>query len=268
MATAMVMQMRRNVGFMFRESGQAMERLGMSMMGDYSYMEPLSRHRKVMGVHDTHPIVGGDVFVAPNASVIGDVTLGSGSSVWYGAILRGDSNSISVGEGTAVQDKVLVHVGPSGPASEKLPAVIGSKVTVGQGAVLHSCTVHDEAIIGIGAHVLDGATVEKHGMLGAGSILAPGATIKAGEFWSGMPAKMVQKVDKATIDYYLEKVEENTKLAAVHMAEHEKPLDVLEAEKEARRAQSELSDEYAAQMGIRSQLDQAGQSRSSRSVAV
>ena len=84
-----------------------------------------------MGVHDTYPIVGSDVFVAPNASVIGDVTLGSGSSVWYGAILRGDSNSISVGEGTAVQDKVLVHVGPSGPASEKLPAVIGSKVTVG-----------------------------------------------------------------------------------------------------------------------------------------
>lgn len=133
---------------------------------------------------------------------------------------------------------------------------------------MHSCTVHDEAIIGIGAHVLDGATVEKHGMLGAGSILAPGATIKAGEFWSGMPAKMVQKVDKATIDYYLEKVEENAKLAAVHMAEHEKPLDVLEAEKEARRARSELSDEYAAQMGIRSQLDQAGQERSSRSVAL
>ena len=71
---------------------------------------------------------------------------------------------------------------------------------------------------------MDGATVEKHGMLGAGSILAPGATIKAGEFWSGMPAKMVQKVDTATIDYYLEKVEENAKLATVHMAEHEKPL--------------------------------------------
>ena len=128
--------------------------------------------------------------------------------------------------------------------------------------------MHDEAIIGIGAHVLDGAIVEKHGMLGAGSILAPGATIKAGEFWSGMPAKMVQKVDTATIEYYLEKAEENTKLASVHMAEHAKPLDVLEAEKDSRRQQSELSDEYAAQMGIRGQLDQAGQTRSSRSVVL
>jgi len=103
-----------------------------------------------------------------------------------------------------VQDRALVHVGASGPASERRPAVIGSRVTVGkapnplnglrrparadaaprltgQGAVLHSCDVHDEAVIGIGSHVLDGATVEKHGMLGAGSILAPGATIKAGE---------------------------------------------------------------------------------------
>ena len=100
-----------------------------------------------------------------------------------------------------MQDRALVHVGASGPASERRPAVIGSRVTVGkapnplnglpladaaprltgQGAVLHSCDVHDEAVIGIGSHVLDGATVEKHGMLGAGSILAPGATIKAGE---------------------------------------------------------------------------------------
>ena len=116
--------------------------------------------------------------------------------------------------------------------------------------------------------MLDGATVEKHGMLGAGSILAPGATIKAGEFWSGMPAKMVQKVDTATIEYYLEKAEENAKLASVHMAEHSKPLDVLEAEKDSRRQQSELSDEYAAQMGIRGQLDAAGQKRSSRSVVL
>ena len=176
-------------------------------------------------------------------------------------------NSISIGEGTAVQDRVLVNVGATGPASEKRPAIIGSRVTVGQGSVLHACTVHDEAVIGIGAHVLDGATVEKHGILSAGSILAPGATIKSGELWSGMPAQLVSKVEPSLIEYYLEKSEENVKLASVHAAEHAKTLDVLEAEKEARAQTASLSDEYAAQTGIRAQLDSEGQARTSRDAA-
>jgi carbonic anhydrase/acetyltransferase-like protein (isoleucine patch superfamily) len=181
-----------------------------------------------MSVYDTMPILGAGAFVAPNASVIGDVQLGAGSSVWYGAVLRGasgllaappppstpacrrplqssvaamgssrwarphtpgagsccgagDVNSISVGDATALHDRVLVSVGATGPASEKRPAVIGSRVSVGQGAILHACTIHDEASVGAGAHVLDGATIEKHGALEAGAVLAPGATIKSGE---------------------------------------------------------------------------------------
>ena len=176
----------------------------------------------------------------------------------------GDVNSISVGEGTTIGDRALVHVGPTGTASEKRPAIIGSRVTVGQGAVLHACTVHDEAVVGIGAHVLDGATVEKHGVLSAGSILAPGSTIKAGELWSGMPAQLVSKVEPSLIEYYLEKCSETVKLAAVHEAEHAKTLDVLEAEKEARAHQAGLSDEYAMQLGIRTQLDAEGQARTGR----
>jgi len=263
MASA-VASMRKSVGLMLRESGQAMDRLGSKVLADFAHLEPLSRHRSVMGVFDTYPVVGDGVFVAPNASVIGDVSLGTNSSVWYGATMRGDVNSISVGESTAIQDRVLVHVGATGPASTKLPCVIGDRVTVGQGAVLRACTVHDEAVIGIGAHVLDGATVEKHGMLSAGSILAPGATIKAGELWSGMPAVLVSKVEPSLIEFYLEKCEETVKLAAVHSAEHSKTLDVLEAEKEARAHQKGLSDEYAMQMGIRSQLDAEGQARTGR----
>eukprot|EP01048_Picozoa_sp_COSAG05_P000069 COSAG05_NODE_2_length_63105_cov_159.292956_12_plen_124_part_00 len=89
MATAAIMQLRKNAGLIFRETGQAMDRMGASIMGDFAYMEPLSRHRSVMGVYDTSPVLGEGAFVAPNASVIGDVNLGKDSSVWYGAVLRG-----------------------------------------------------------------------------------------------------------------------------------------------------------------------------------
>jgi carbonic anhydrase/acetyltransferase-like protein (isoleucine patch superfamily) len=99
----------------------------------------------------------------------------------------GDVNSISVGDATSLHDRVLVHVGATGPASKKRPAVIGSRVNVGQGSILHACTIHDEANVGAGAHVLDGATIERHGMLDAGAVLAPGATIKAGEVRSRSP---------------------------------------------------------------------------------
>jgi carbonic anhydrase/acetyltransferase-like protein (isoleucine patch superfamily) len=264
MTTAAVMAVRKNLGFMIRETGQAMDRLGCRVMGDFAFMEPLSRHRTVMGVYGTAPALGSNVFIAPSASVIGDVSLGDSSSVWYGAVLRGDAGSISVGEGTALQDRVLVNVGRTGPASAARPAVIGSRVTVGQGAVLHACTVLDEAVIGIGAHVLDGATVEKHGVLSAGSVLAPGATIKSGELWSGIPAVKVSNVETSMIEAALLKVEENAKLAAVHSAEHSKTLDVLVAEGETRSAQAGISDEYATQHGIRDQLDAEGQIRTSR----
>eukprot|EP01052_Picozoa_sp_SAG31_P004214 SAG31_NODE_173_length_21354_cov_16.826112_7_plen_128_part_00 len=93
----------------------------------------------------------------------------------------GDSNNIAVGDETALFDRVLVSPSATGPTSSKRPAVIGSRVNIGPGSILHACTIGDEAIVGAGATVLDGATIEKHGMLDAGSVLAPGATVKSGE---------------------------------------------------------------------------------------
>lgn len=101
--------------------------------------------------------VPADAFVAPSAAVIGDVTIGPRSSVWYGAVLRGDANSISVGQETNIQDGAIIHVAKTNLKSKVLPTIIGDRVTIGHNAVVHACTLEDESFVGIGATVLDGA---------------------------------------------------------------------------------------------------------------
>lgn len=147
------------VGFWIRETGQAIDRLGCRLQGNYYFQEHLSRHRTLMNVFDKRPHVDKEAFVAPSASVIGDVEIGRGSSIWYGCVVRGDVNNISIGCGTNIQDNSLVHVAKSNLAGKVLPTIIGDNVTVGHSAVLHGCTVDDEAFIGMGATLLDGVVV-------------------------------------------------------------------------------------------------------------
>ncbi len=125
--------------------------------------------------------------MAPSASVIGDVTLEEGASVWYGCVLRGDTMFIRVGARSNVQDGTIVHV-----ARGTLPAIIGEDVTVGHACIIHACTLKDRAFVGMGATVLDGAVIEEGGMLGAGGLLPPGKVIGAGELWVGSPARFVR----------------------------------------------------------------------------
>ncbi|WVZ19767.1 hypothetical protein V8G54_007089 [Vigna mungo] len=163
-----------SVGFWIRETGQAIDRLGSRLQG-------VSRHRTLMNIFDKAPVVDKDVFVAPSASVIGDVHVGRGSSIWYGCVLRGDVNSIRVGSGTNIQDNSLVHVAKSNLSGKVLPTVIGDNVTVGHSAVLHGCTVEDEAFVGMGAVLLDGVVVEKNAMVAAGALVRQNTRIPSGE---------------------------------------------------------------------------------------
>ncbi|KAJ6831486.1 gamma carbonic anhydrase 1, mitochondrial-like [Iris pallida] len=135
------------VGFWIRETGQAIDRLGSRLQGNYYFHEQLSRHRTLMNIFDKVPNVDKDAFVAPSASVVGDVTVGRGSSIWYGCVLRGDVNSVSIGSGTNIQDNSLVHVAKSNISGKVFPTIIGDNVTVGHSAVLHGCTVEDEALL-------------------------------------------------------------------------------------------------------------------------
>ena len=130
-------------------------------------------------------------FVAENAVLIGDVTLEKGANIWYGAVLRGDENSIVIGENTNVQDNATVHV------ANAHPVVLGKNVTVGHNAIVHGCTVGDGTMIGMGACVLNGAVIGKGCLIGAGALIKEGQIIPDGSLCVGVPAKVVRELDEA-----------------------------------------------------------------------
>jgi gamma-carbonic anhydrase len=133
------------------------------------------------------PSVHWTVFVAPGASIIGNVQIGQRASVWFNCVLRGDVQRIVVGTETNIQDGSILHGTTNG-----LPTLIGNRVTVGHGAILHACTIEDRGFVGFGARVLDGAVVRSDGMLAAGAVLTPGKIVESGELWAGNPAKFLR----------------------------------------------------------------------------
>jgi len=125
------------------------------------------------------------VFVAPGAVVVGEVTMGAGTSVWFNAVVRGDTAPVTVGAGTNLQDGAVVHV------DQGQPALIGDRVTVGHGAVVHGCEVGDECLVGMGAIVLSGARLGAGSLVGAGALVREGQVVPAGSLVLGMPGKVV-----------------------------------------------------------------------------
>lgn len=135
------------------------------------------------------PSVAPDAFVAPTAVLIGDVVVESGASVWWGAVLRADWNSIRVGARSSVQDNCVVHCTLAGGTD------IGADVTVGHAAVLHSCTVKDGALIGINSTVLDAAVVGEESVVSAGAVVTPRTVVEPGVLVGGAPAKPIKELD-------------------------------------------------------------------------
>ncbi|XP_074295197.1 gamma carbonic anhydrase 1, mitochondrial-like [Silene latifolia] len=238
------------VGFWIRETGQAMDRLGCRLQGNHHFQEHLSRHRTLMNIFDKAPVVDKEAFVAPSASVIGDVRIGCGSSIWYGCVLRGDVNHISIGSGTNIQDNSLVHVAKSNLAGKVLPTIIGDNVTVGHSAVLHACTVDDEAFVGMGATLLDGVVVEKHAMVAAGALVRQNTRIPSGQVWGGNPAKFLRNLTEEEIAFIAQSAANYTNLAQIHAAENAKSFDEIEFEKALRKKYANKDEEYDSMIGI------------------
>ena len=136
------------------------------------------------------PTLGKNVFIAKNATVIGDVTLGANSSVWYGAVLRGDINRIVIGHHTNIQDNAVLHL------ADDFACILGNWVTVGHSAIVHACTVGDEVLVGMGAVILDGAVIGKQSLIGAKALVTQGTKIPPGSLVLGAPAKVVRKLTK------------------------------------------------------------------------
>lgn len=129
------------------------------------------------------------VFVAPSADIIGDVTLGTESSVWFNVTIRGDVNYIKIGDRSNVQDNVCIHV-----MNQTGPTNIGNEVTIGHGAIVHGCTIKDRVLVGINATILDEAIIEPDVIIAAGSLVPPGKTLKSGYMYMGSPAKQTRKL--------------------------------------------------------------------------
>ena len=141
----------------------------------------------ILPYQGTLPTIAEDVFIAPTATVIGDVVIGAGTSVWFNCVIRGDVHEIRIGARTNIQDGTIVHV-----TGGKLGTYIGDDITIGHGAILHACTLEDCCFIGMGAIILDGAVVETGAMVAAGAVVTPGKRVKAGELWGGNPAKLLR----------------------------------------------------------------------------
>lgn len=132
------------------------------------------------------PEISPKCFVAENASVVGEVKIGADSSVWFGAVIRGDEDSITIGENTSVQDNAVLHCDGGHPIT------VGSNVTIGHAAIVHGCTVKDNALIGMGAVVLNGAVIGENAIVGAGAVVRENDEIPAGAVAVGVPAKVVK----------------------------------------------------------------------------
>ena len=137
------------------------------------------------------PTLGPNVYIASTAVVLGDVTLGAHSSVWYNAVLRGDINRIVVGEYSNVQDNAVLHL------ADNFPCILGRYVTVGHSAIVHACTVEDECLIGMGATVLDGALIGARSIVGANALVTQGMVVPPGSMVLGSPAKVVRELTVA-----------------------------------------------------------------------
>lgn len=134
------------------------------------------------------PVIGNGVFLAPGVIILGDVEIGDYTNIWFYTVARGDVNSIRIGSRTNIQDHCMLHV-----TGGRFPLNVGNGVIVGHRAVLHGCTVHDDALIGIGALVLDGAVVEHGAIVAAGAVVTPGTIIPADTLAVGIPARPSRK---------------------------------------------------------------------------
>jgi carbonic anhydrase/acetyltransferase-like protein (isoleucine patch superfamily) len=135
------------------------------------------------------PVIARDVYLADNASIIGDTEIGAGSSVWFGAVIRGDDMPIRVGAHTSIQDNSVLHV-----TSGKAGTTVGDRVTVGHNVILHACTVSDDCIIGMGSIVLDRARIGRFCVVGAGALVTPGTDIPDGSLVVGSPARVKRTI--------------------------------------------------------------------------
>jgi carbonic anhydrase/acetyltransferase-like protein (isoleucine patch superfamily) len=146
----------------------------------------------ILSVLGKSPRFGNNVFIAPNASIVGDVTVGAECSIWFNTVVRGDVHRIEIGDRTNIQDGAILHC-----TYQKAPLKIGSEVSIGHGAIVHGCTVHDRVLIGMGAKVLDHAVIESEVIIAAGALVLENFVAESGYLYAGIPARKIKPLTEA-----------------------------------------------------------------------
>lgn len=150
------------------------------------------------------PQMGEDTYLAETATVIGDVVMGNQCSIWFNAVIRGDVNSIRMGNKVNVQDNAMLHC-----TYEKFPLVIGNNVSIGHNAIVHGCTLKDNVLIGMGSIVMDDCEVDENSIVGSGSVVTQGTHIKSGEVWAGIPAKKIKDISEELLKGEVNRIADN-----------------------------------------------------------
>jgi carbonic anhydrase/acetyltransferase-like protein (isoleucine patch superfamily) len=158
----------------------------------------------ILPVKGIMPTIGDDCFIAPNATIVGDVVMGGQCSVWFNAVIRGDVNSIRMGSKVNVQDGAVIHC-----TFEKTKAIIGNNVSIGHNAIVHGCVIEDNVLIGMGSIVMDNAHIGSNSIIAAGAVVLENTVVEPGSIYAGVPAKKVKDISKELISGEINRIAEN-----------------------------------------------------------
>jgi carbonic anhydrase/acetyltransferase-like protein (isoleucine patch superfamily) len=146
----------------------------------------------IKSVNGKSPVIPEDCYVAENATVIGDVTLGHSCSIWFNAVIRGDVHFVKIGNKVNIQDGAIIHC-----TYQKHPTTIGDNVSIGHNAIVHGCTVHDNVLIGMGSIVMDNCVIQSNSIIAAGAVVTQNTVVESGSIYAGVPAKKVKDIDQS-----------------------------------------------------------------------
>ena len=158
----------------------------------------------ILPVKDKHPQFGDNCFIAPNATIVGEVTMGHDCSIWFNAVIRGDVNFIRMGDKVNVQDGACIHC-----TYQKCGTTIGNNVSIGHHAIVHGCTVHDNVLIGMGALIMDNTVIHSNTIIAAGAVILENSICDAGSIYAGVPAKKVKDISQELINGEINRVANN-----------------------------------------------------------
>jgi len=158
----------------------------------------------ILPVHGVLPVFGDNCFIAPNATIVGDVVTGNDCSFWFNAVVRGDVNSIRMGDKVNVQDGAVIHC-----TFEKTKAIIGNSVSIGHQAIVHGCTIEDNVLVGMGAIVMDNAHIGQGSIIAAGAVVLENTIVEPGSIYAGVPAKKVKSVSPEMLQGEIHRIADN-----------------------------------------------------------